>query len=95
MTAADRRLRSQHEYLRSDDRLREVAAVAADAAPEERLEQAWHMSRMAAASLEALPGRVRRRVGSVPRGLGPRARAVLRRLAATAAPVPAHGTRAR
>ena len=70
---ADAILRAQLEHLRSDDRLRELAALAADMTPEERLQQAWAMSRSAAAMLEGRPDPPRE-------PLGPGAPEVLRRL---------------
>ena len=80
MTPAER-LQAQLEYLRSDDRLRELAALAAESTPEERLEQAWAMSRSAAAVLVsgAADDRVREEIAAA-------AAPVLRRLAGLARP---------
>lgn len=82
----DERLRAQLEYLRSDDRLRELAAVAGEMAPEERLEQAWAMAASAAATLEALGPEARARIEATRQGPNAGAAPVLRRLARLASP---------
>jgi hypothetical protein len=82
----DRRLQLQLEYLRSDERLRELAGVAAELTSEERLEQAWAMSRSAAAILAQQPDDLLARIEAVRDALGPGAENVLPRLARLASP---------
>jgi hypothetical protein len=77
----DERLQAQLEYLRSDDRIRELARLAAEMTPEERLEQAWSMSRSAAAMLDNLPSEVRERLEAHRQPLTPDSEEALRRLA--------------
>ena len=80
------RLRAQIEYMSSDDRLRERAALAAEMTPEERLEQACEMTDTAAATLDALPEDVRERILGYSEPFGPGAEEVLRRLGSLASP---------
>jgi hypothetical protein len=85
-TDADEILRAQLEYLRSDDRLRELAAMAVEMTAEERLEQAWAMSASAQATLDALPADARARAEAYREPLGADAEEVLPRLAALWSP---------
>jgi hypothetical protein len=82
----DDRLEAQLEYLRSDERLRELAAVAAEMTPEQRLEQAWAMSESGAAMRAQLPEEVRARLEAHREPLGPGAEDALRRLGRLFAP---------
>ena len=83
-------LEAQLEYLRSDDRLRELAAIAAEMTREERLEQAWAMSRSGQSMLDSLPDDVRARAEAYREPLGAGAEEVLPRLAALSSPGPDH-----
>jgi hypothetical protein len=87
-TEADERLQAQLEYLRSVDHLRELAAIAAEMTPEERLAQAWAMSRSGAAMRERLPEEARARVEAYREPLGPDAEQVLQRLGRLPSPGP-------
>lgn len=82
----DARLEAQLDYLRSDDRLRELAALAAELTPAERLAQAWDMCRSAAAMLERLAEDERRRIEATREVPAPDAAEVLGRLARLASP---------
>jgi hypothetical protein len=83
---ADARLRAQLEYLRSDERLRELARMAAELTPEERLAQAWEMSRGGSLVSGPLSDEARARVDALRGELGPNAERVLRRLATLGRP---------
>lgn len=83
---ADDRLQAQIDYLRSADRLRELAAIAAEMTPEERLEQAWAMSRSGAAMRASLPDDVRARIEAYREPLAPGAEEAMRRLGSLASP---------
>jgi len=85
-TPENTRLESQLAYLRSDDRLRELAALAAEMSPEQRLEQAWAMSRSAAAMLASLPDEVRERLEQSRETPSSEAAPVLRHLAHLSSP---------
>jgi hypothetical protein len=60
----DARLAARLEHLRSDDRLRERAARAAEMTAEERLALTYHLGRRAMALLDALPPGDPARAGS-------------------------------
>ena len=85
-TGENTRLESQLAYLRSDDRLRELAALAAEMSPEQRLEQAWAMSRSAAVMLASLPAEVRERLEATRETPSVEAGPVLRHLAHLSSP---------
>jgi hypothetical protein len=88
---ADALLCAQVEHLRSDERLRELAALAAEMTPEERLAQAWAMSASGAAARELLAEDERARVDALREPLGPGAEQVLARLAGLSSPGAARG----
>lgn len=79
-TDADRRLEAQLEWLRSDDRLRERAARAAELTVRERLELTYRLCREAMAMLDRLAPEARERIEAYREPLGPGAEQVLRRL---------------
>jgi hypothetical protein len=83
-----RRLEAQLAYLRSDDRMDELVALAAEMTPEERLAQAWEMCASAAAMLDQLPEDELRCIEETRDVPPPDAAPVLRRLARTASPDP-------
>lgn len=85
-SGADARLQLQLEHLRSDDRLRERAARAAELSVAERLELTYALCRQAMAMLDRLAPEVRERVAAYHEPLGPGAEEVLRRLARLASP---------
>jgi len=86
MACQDPRLEAQLEYLRSDDRLRERAARAAELTVAERMALVAALGRQAMAMLDRLPPEVRARALAYREPLGPGAEVVLARLARLAAP---------
>ena len=68
---ADRRLEEQLSYLRSDDRLRERAARAAEMTVAERLSLTYTLCRRASAMRGQLSPAIRARVASFREPLGP------------------------
>jgi hypothetical protein len=82
----DRRLEEQLGYLRSDERVRERAARAAEMTVAERLSLTYMLSRRATAMRDQLPSDLRARVASYREPLGPGAEAALRRFSRLASP---------
>lgn len=82
----DGALEAQLAHLRSDDRLREQAARAAEMTVEERLALTYRLGRQAMAMLDRLPPDVRARVESYREPLGTGADGVLSRLGQLASP---------
>jgi hypothetical protein len=76
-------MRAQLDYLRSDERLRERAARAAEMSAEERLALAFELCRQAARWQECARPEAPHRLGPVPERPEPGAWAVLRRLGRT------------
>ena len=83
---ADKRLEEQLRYLRSDDRLRERAARAAEMTVAERLSLTYTLCRRASAMRGQLSPAIRARVASFREPLGPGAEAALRRFSRLASP---------
>ena len=83
---ADRRLERQLQYLRSDDRLRERAARAAELTVPERLSLTYKLSHRASLMRDQLSPDIRARVESHKDRPGPGAEEVMRRYSRLASP---------
>jgi hypothetical protein len=79
-------LAAQLEYLRSDERLRQRAALAAGMTPEERLEETAALGRWAMHFLDQLSDDERARALAVSEALPPDSEAILRRLSRLSSP---------
>ncbi|MBI5479249.1 MAG: hypothetical protein HY906_10350 [Deltaproteobacteria bacterium] len=83
-----RRLNAQLEYLRSDERLRERAALAAQLTTAERLAETYALCRWAAFLLAQLPEDERRRALDFHEPVPADSAPALRRLARLSGPAP-------
>lgn len=82
----DRLLEDQIAHLRSDDRLRERAARAAELSIQERLFLTYRLCRSAMELLDSLPAEARSRAEEYREPLGPGAEEVLARFGSLASP---------